>query len=115
MKANFKNILLLLLLVVSVLLAVTFISGAINKDEEIKYSQIIEMFKDDIVVSFEVDDSLNLSLTTLTPKRNEDSSYVRDEFGNIVFEMKDGQYVYSTVNLKANIKSAFLDFSRNLL
>ncbi len=111
MKANFKNILLLLLLIVSVLLAVSFISGAINKDEEVKYSQIIEMFKDDIVVSFEVDDSLNLSLKTLTPLRNEDGSYARDTLGNIVFEMKNGQYVYSTVNfaLSYNLQLTQID------
>ncbi|MBQ7332962.1 MAG: AAA family ATPase, partial [Clostridia bacterium] len=98
MKANFKNILLLLLLVVSVILAVSFISGSLNKDEELKYSQILEMFEDDIVVSFEVDDSLNLTMKTLTPERNEDRSYKRDEFGNIIFKMENGQYIYTTVN-----------------
>ena len=97
MKANFKNILLLLLLVVSVILAVSFISGSLNKDEEITYSQIRDMFKDDIVVSFVVDDNLNLTMKTLTPERNEDNSYKRDAYGNIIFKIENGQYVYTKV------------------
>ena len=98
MKANFKNILILILLVVSVLLAVTFISKALNKDEEITYSQILEMFEDDIVVSFEVDDALNLKLVTLTPKLDENGNYLRDETTQqIIFETKDGKPVFTTI------------------
>ena len=97
MKANFKNILLLLLIVVSVILAVSFIAGSLNNEEELKYSQILQMFEDDIVVSFEVDDSLNLTLTTLTPERNDDGSYKKDSFGNLIFKKENGKFVYTTV------------------
>ena len=97
MKANFKNIIILIILVISVLLAVSFISRALNKDEAVTYSQILQMFEDDIVVSFEVDDKLNLTMKTLTPQRNADGSYARGEAGNILFEIKDGSPVFTTI------------------
>jgi len=98
MKANLKNILLLILLVVAVILAVSFISGSLNKSEELKYSEIIDMFDDDIVVSLEVDDSMNLTLVTLTPQLNADGSYKKDANNKIMFKMEDGDYVYTTIN-----------------
>ena len=109
MKANHKNILILILLVVSVLLAVSFISGALNDDIEVNYGDILQMFEDDIVVSCEIDDSMNLTLITVTPKRDENNDYIRDEYGNLDLKTnEDGTVIYSTIEFTLSFSSVQL-------
>lgn len=96
MKANFKNILLLVLLIATVIVAVSFISQSLNDEEDFKYSDVLQLFKDDFVVSFEVDSDLQLTLITLTPELNEDGSYKIDSHGIVYKRNNKGELIYST-------------------
>ncbi len=95
MKANFKNIIFLVVLIVAVIISVTFISQSLNKEEDFKYSDVLQLFEDDLVVSFEVDNSLNLTLKTLTPELNDDGSYKTDNNGIVYKKNNKGEYVYT--------------------
>ncbi|MBQ8690142.1 MAG: ATP-dependent zinc metalloprotease FtsH [Clostridia bacterium] len=96
MKFNFRSILLLVLIVVVVIAAFSYFSGALNKKDDLTYSEIIQMFEDDIIVSFVVKETSVLQLKTLTPKLNEDGSYERTAEGRIVFQQdSSGAPVYT--------------------
>ncbi len=96
MKANFKNIFFLVILIVAVIVSVSFISQSLNNEEDFKYSDILELFEDDLVVSFEIDSSLKLTLKTLTPELNEDGSYKTDNNGIVYKRNEKGEKIYTT-------------------
>lgn len=68
MKVNFKSILMLIFLVVAVILAVSFFTNSMKEDDKFEYSDVIQLFRDDLVVYYEIDGDLELSLQTLVPK-----------------------------------------------
>ena len=91
MKANFKNIILLVLVVASVVVGVSVFNRNLNKTEEPVYTDIIEMFEDDRVVSFELDSKLNLTLKVLTVEKKNDD-------GTITYKKNEkGEFIYTTV------------------
>ena len=95
MKSNFKSILILILLIAVIIVAVSYVTGAFSRADAVIYSDIMQMFEDDIVVSYVVDGDSVITLKTLTPLLNEDGTYKRDENGNIVFQIDaNGKYVY---------------------
>ena len=95
MKSNFKSILILILLIAVIIVAVSYVTGAFSRADAVIYSDIMQMFEDDIVVSYVVDGDSVITLKTLTPLLNEDGTYKRDENGNIVFQIDaNGEYVY---------------------
>ena len=81
MKANFKSILLLILMVGAVIFAVSVFSTANNEDEFI-YSDIIEMFDEDLVTSFVVDENSVITLKALEYVKDNNGGYILDEQGN---------------------------------
>ena len=92
MKANFKNIILLLVVVVAIVFGVSVFNKNLNKAEPIVYTDIIQMFERDQVVSFELDGNLNLTMKVLTvDKDNGDGTYTYKK-------NEKGEYIYSTVN-----------------
>ena len=92
MKANFKNIILLLVVVVAIVFGVSVFNRNLNKAEPIVYTDIIQMFERDQVVSFELDGNLNLTMKVLTvDKDNGDGTYTYKK-------NEKGEYIYSTVN-----------------
>ncbi len=115
MKANFKNIILLLIAVVGIVLGVSFFNRSLSQTEAPVYTDIIEMFDRDQVVSFELDGNLNLTMKVLKlktdasgnpvmkPALDENGDPILNESGEPVFKYdyetdKNGKLVYSTVN-----------------
>ena len=86
MKANFKSILLLVLMVGAVIFAVSVFSTANNEDEFI-YSDIIEMFDEDLVTSFVVDENSVITLKALEYAKDNNGGYILDEQGNPTFKL----------------------------
>ena len=78
MKANFKNIAMLLLIVCAVVFAVTYFSGEGKDDDAVVYSDIVQLFEDDLVTSFVVDESGLITIKHLVPVLDEAGGYVID-------------------------------------
>ncbi len=103
MKANLKNILLLLVVVASIVLGVSFFNRNLNSAEELVYTDIIEMFERDQVVSFELDGNLNLTMKVLKLKKDASGNPLTetDSDGKVkyIYETdSNNKPIYSTVN-----------------
>ncbi len=82
MKANFKSIIMLIVLVAAVLVAVSVFSA--EKAEQFEYSQLLQLFEDDLVVSFTVDESGVIDLEAYSFREiDSNGNPVADENGNI--------------------------------
>ena len=64
MKANFKSIIMLVILIGAVLVAVSIFTP--TQEENFVYSEVIEMFDNDLVTSFVVDDTGTRHLKVLS-------------------------------------------------
>ena len=64
MKINWKNILSLVLVVAVVIIGVSLLSGDQKEKDEFVYSELVEMFNEDIVYSFIVDPSQQITVKT---------------------------------------------------
>ena len=93
MKANFKSIAMLVLMIVAVIIAVTFFTNSMKDEERFGYSDVLELFENDLVESYEVDGKLNLKLKTYVV-----ASYNPD--GTPVFQTdeKTGKPVFKIIN-----------------
>ncbi|MBQ1260423.1 MAG: ATP-dependent zinc metalloprotease FtsH, partial [Clostridia bacterium] len=76
---------MLIITVGVIITAVSYFMPNMKDNKEPKYSDIIKLFDDDLVTSFEVDGSLNITMTTLVPLK-ENGAVVRDENGKIQYE-----------------------------
>ena len=76
MKANVKNIVLLLVILAVIILAVSWFTDAFKDEEKFEYSDLIELFEKDLVTSFNVDGDLTLTIKSY--------KVTRDEGGNII-------------------------------
>ncbi|MBR4873441.1 MAG: ATP-dependent zinc metalloprotease FtsH [Clostridia bacterium] len=68
MKRNFKTILFYILLIGVIALSVSSLLGQ-TKQEKLIYSDIVDQFKTDSVVSFVVDESYNLTMVIVDPEK----------------------------------------------
>ena len=93
MKSNFKSILMLVLLIAVVLVATSIFSDQLNKDDKFVYSDLLELFEEDLVRDFEVNEKGDITLHAYVVKENADGSYTfeLDEKG----ERKVKEYEYS--------------------
>ena len=94
MKFNWKSITMLLVIVLAVVLAVSAITNSLKNDDEFVFSDLIELFDDDLVVSYEVDEKLVINVKALKPLLDEDGNYIRNPDNSIAYEEKDGKTVY---------------------
>ena len=102
MKANFKSILMLVLIVGIFIFAVSMMNNAKEKDEFV-YSELVELFEEDLVKSFVVDESGTITVVSYKAIRLEDGSIVHDENGMIVFELDSkGNLKEETQTIKLN-------------
>ena len=85
MKANVKNIIMLLAMVLVVIVAVSLIAGSLNNEEKFTYRDVIKLFDDDLVVEFTVDDNLLLTLKTLTPDPDNEGKYKTNASGEFIY------------------------------
>ena len=86
MKANFKSIIMLILMVGAVILAVSVFSTA-NQEDEFIYSDIIEMFDEDLVTSFVVDENSVITLKVMEYATDKDGNYILDGAGNRIYKL----------------------------
>ncbi len=86
MKANFKSIIMLVVMVAAVLISVSLFSN--EKSDEFKYSELLEMFEEDLVTSFTVDENGTIELKTLSFLMK-DGEYVLDSNGNRQYKRND--------------------------
>ena len=95
MKANFKSIIMLLLIVAVVITTVSVFSRRNGDEDEFVYSDLIELFDKDLVTTYTVDGNLNMKVKALVIKT--------DANGKELFDDKDGdgvadsgEYIYIT-------------------
>ena len=62
MKVNFKSILMLILIVLAVIIAVSFVTDRLGDDEEISYGEVIQKFEKDEVKEATIDGDYTLIL-----------------------------------------------------
>ena len=74
MKANFKSILSLILIIAVVLVLSSLLDGRMNKDKFI-YSELIDLFEEDLVRDFVVDDKGKITLNAYVVTKNDDGTY----------------------------------------
>ncbi|MBE6643915.1 MAG: ATP-dependent zinc metalloprotease FtsH [Ruminococcaceae bacterium] len=67
MKVNFKSIIMLVLIVVAVIFAVTFITQNMKDSKELSYGKVIEKFENDDVLYFKIDGDFNLIMHVRKP------------------------------------------------
>ena len=113
MKANFKSILMLLFIVTAVILAVSFFTDRMTQEEQFVWSDVKELFENDLVQSFEVDGELNINITALKPKVDSSGNYLYDDLtGKIILEKQsDGRFVTvsHSYELSYNFQMEWLD------
>ncbi len=85
MKVNFKSILMLLVIVAVTIVAVSVFTRGINREDEFGYSDLIDLFEEDLVASFVVEDDLTIRVKALEPDGN--GGYKTDS---------NGKYEYRT-------------------
>ena len=113
MKVNVKSILMLLFIVAAVILAVSFFTSRMTPEEQFVWSDVKELFENDLVQSFDVDGELNLNINALKPKLDSAGQYLRDDItGEIILEKaSDGKYVIvpHSFELSYNFQMEWLD------
>ena len=73
MKANFKSILSLILIIGVVLVLSTLLEGRVNNDKFL-YSDLLDLFEKDLVRDFVVDDNGKITLNAYVVTKNEDGT-----------------------------------------
>ena len=84
MKANFKSILILLIIVGIVIVGASYFMGEGKNDEEFTYSNLVDLFEQDLVRDFVVDEEATIKLNRIF--RNADGSLVYNDDGNLKVE-----------------------------
>ena len=84
MKANFKSIIMLVVLIGAVLVAVSVFTP--KESDSFVYSEVIEMFENDLVTSFVVDDTGTIHLKSLSFATDASGAPLLDEAGNKILK-----------------------------
>ena len=95
MKANFKSIIMLILVVAAIIIAVTAFPGNKGSKDEFVYSELLELFGLDLVESYVVDESGVITVKALKPVRDTNGNII-SENGKGKYEVKDDKIVYET-------------------
>ena len=75
MKANFKNIIILLVIVGIVIVGTSFLSSKNKDSKSFVYSDLIELFEADLVKDFVIDEKATIELNAFVVTQNDDGSY----------------------------------------
>ena len=98
MKANFKSILMLLVIVLAVVLSVSYFSQEKKPVDEFVYSDLIDMLQDDVVTSFVVDENNVITVKAYKYKKENGQIVYIDDNGNTVDDPEkrvEGEYKYT--------------------
>ena len=100
MKSNLKSIISMLLIAAVVLVGVTIFSGGLANKNAPVYSDIIELFNNDLVTSFVVDESSTIKVEAYKVAVDENGNPKLDENGKYIIEEKDGKPVTQSYSYK---------------
>ena len=89
MKANFKNIIILLLIIGIVIVGASFLMNKSGNEDKFVYSDLVDLFEKDLVRDFVVDENGTITLNALIATKDENGNYVFGEDGNYVFELDE--------------------------
>ena len=94
MKANFKNIIILLLIVGIVIAGASFLMGKNGGEDKFRYSDLVHLFEEDLVRDFVVSEG-TIKLNAFVAIKGEDGNYVfeKDEKGEN--KLKEYEYTFS--------------------
>jgi len=93
MKANFKSILLLILMVGAIIVAVSFFSSQ-NEEDNLVYSDVLKLLQDDKVASFVVDADSVMHIK-LYERNEDDTDYLYDEDNEKKVSSKEYEYKFT--------------------
>ena len=85
MKANFKNIIIFILLIGFAIVVVSFFGENFGKEDKFTYSDLVDLFEKDIVHDFVIDENDTITLHAYVlengkPKLDTDGKYVLEEY-----------------------------------
>ena len=92
MNRKFKRILTFAVIILAVVLLVSFINNALYEEKKIVYSEVIELFEDDRVHSFVINEDSVLELEVYKTSVNKDGKYTEADFE----KDSDGKFVYES-------------------
>ena len=95
MKANFKNIIIFLLVVGVVILLSSFLMGELNQEDKFLYSDLVDLFEEDLVRDFVVDENATITLNAFVVTKNEDGSYSFELDDKGERKVKEYSYTFS--------------------
>ena len=75
MKANFKNIIIFMLIIGIVIVGSSFLMEQKKDEDKFTYSELVDLFEKDLVRDFVVDETDTITLHAYVLKLNEDGSY----------------------------------------
>ncbi len=75
MKANFKNIIIFIVIVGLVIVGSSFFMGQSQKDDKFLYSDLLDLFEEDLVRDFVVDENATIKLNAYVATKNGDGTY----------------------------------------
>ena len=75
MKANFKNIIIFIVIVGLVIVGSSFFMDQSNKEDKFLYSDLLELFEKDLVRDFVVDEKATIKLNAYVVTKNDDGTY----------------------------------------
>ena len=62
MKSNLKSIIMLIVVIAVVIALVSVFTSTMNPKETFEYSDLVDLFEKDLVVSFDVDGNLEINI-----------------------------------------------------
>ena len=86
MKANLKSIIWLVVMIAVFIVAISFFNRSEKEQDKFVYSELVELFEDDLVTSFVVNEKNEITVKALKPVRNADGEIVG-------YEQKDGKNI----------------------
>ena len=108
MKANFKNIIMLVVMVLAVVIAVSLFSGLGDDKDEFVYSELVELLEKDLVTDFEISEGGEVTVHYLKPIYGVNGSfegYEKDGKGeNKIYE--ESYQISYTVQIEKLIEKA---------
>ena len=96
MKANFKNILVILIIIGLVIVGTSFLMEKNKNNDGFVYSDLIKLFEDDLVRDFVIDKDATIKLNAFVLIQNADGSYSfkTNEKGEYVVETFSYRFTY---------------------
>ena len=95
MKANFKNIIILLVIIGVVIVGSSFLLDGQNQEGKFLYSDLVELFEKDLVRDFVVDENATITLNAFVVKENDDGTYEYELDDKGERKVKEYTYTFS--------------------